>query len=127
MTDLVVQLSILVAIQPIQIKSLVINVFLHSDRIVKYFILAESNLNGSLTSSNPSDAQPRIGSDFCVICVNGTLPDINGQRLDNIRMNNSFISIYCRCISCANVTPHLGVPPGTIDCCLLGSSNLTVS
>ncbi len=47
-----------------------------------FIILAEADIQGNLygTVSSSTSSQPRIGSDNCITCQNGTWPDPNGQR-----------------------------------------------
>ncbi|CAF0975904.1 unnamed protein product [Adineta ricciae] len=65
-------------------------------------VFGEATIDGSLISgSSASSSQPRIGGSSCVTCVNGTWPDLDGQR----------------CTPCANVTPRYNGSASSLSCC----------
>ena len=47
---------------------------------IEYIYLAESNLDGSLTNSNPSAYVRRDATETCINCVSGTWSDPSNQR-----------------------------------------------
>jgi len=51
---------------------------------LKYFNLAESNLDGSLNNSASSSAQPRYAIETCYSCAAGTWSDSSNQLFDKI-------------------------------------------
>ncbi|CAF1345544.1 unnamed protein product [Adineta steineri] len=63
----------------------------------------ESNLDGSLYSSNFTSTSPRYTGETCQTCVAGAWSDPDNQR----------------CTPCAIVTPHIGSAPTNISCCAL--------
>ncbi|CAF3358734.1 unnamed protein product [Rotaria socialis] len=69
---------------------------------------SESRLDGSLYTNNSASVQPSQSSKQCTTCSNGTWAYPNSQR----------------CFPCANVTPHTGTPPATINCCGTNSTDI---
>jgi len=87
---------------------------------ISFVNLAESAIDGSLYSGiSNSSSQPRVGAEQCTACQSGTWPDVYGQRLVVVLIENDSFFFVIRCTPCANVTPRLSAPTGntTITCC----------
>ncbi|UJR38008.1 hypothetical protein I4U23_030690 [Adineta vaga] len=65
-------------------------------------VISESSIDGNLYSPvTISSSQPRTGAQNCLICQNGTWPDLDGQR----------------CTPCANITPRFDIATTSAACC----------
>ncbi len=88
--DLDVLFMILLVTLYLSLMFLVINFFLLWSNQLKYFNLAESNLDGTLSSSALSSNQTRYAIETCYPCANGTWADLTDQRFDRILYSFEF-------------------------------------
>jgi hypothetical protein len=72
-----------------KIKSFCFFVFVLINQL-KYFNLAESNLDGSLNNSASSSSQPRNAIETCYPCAAGTWSDLSDQRFDKIYTHSEY-------------------------------------